>query len=106
MRELIVVSTPEKVNVLTAALVIAFAMVQTMRTLTCRSRGGQGEHNRKVLGGPAYNIRAPKHGKPRTTNLYRIWAVGTRFYMSTPLCSGTILSVIAWPWSLVWLDRH
>ena len=51
MREIMVVSTREK-NRLTAALVIALAIVQTIRTLTYCSRGGQDAHCRKVLGGP------------------------------------------------------
>ena len=95
MREIMGVSTREE-NGLTAALVIALALVQTIRALAYCSRGGQDAHNRKVLDRPAYNVGAPKRAKTRTTNLYRIWAVGTGFYISTPLSSDTILSVAAW----------
>ena len=42
------------------ALVIALAIVQTIRTLAYCSRAGQDVHKRKVLVGPAYNIPAPK----------------------------------------------
>ena len=53
MREIMGVSACEE-NGLTAALVIALALVQTIRALAYCSRGGQDAHNRKVLGGPAY----------------------------------------------------
>ena len=97
MREIGSVRLCEK-NRLTAALVIALAIVQTIRTLAYCSRVGKDVHKRKVLGGPAYNnVGAPKRAKTRTTNLYCIWAVGNQFYKSTPLCSDTILSVTAWP---------
>ena len=53
MREIMGVSFCGK-NRLTAALVIALALVQTIRALAYCSRGGEDAHNRKVLGGPAY----------------------------------------------------
>ena len=60
MREIGSVRLCEK-NRLTAALVIALAIVQTIRTLAYCSRVGKDVHKRKVLGGTAYNnVGAPK----------------------------------------------
>ena len=59
MREIMGVSLCEQ-NRLTAALVIALAIVQTIRTLAYCSRADQDVHKRKVLGGPVYNIPAQK----------------------------------------------
>ena len=75
MREIMGVSLCEKKR-LTAALVNALAIVQTIRTLAYCSRAGQHAHNRKVLGGPAYNAGAPKRTKTRTT-MHTFWPPDT-----------------------------
>ena len=92
MRERMGVSLCEK-NRLTAALVIALAIVQTIRTLAYCSRVGKDVHKRKVLGGPAYNnVGAPKQtnkGNKPTFIAFGLWATNFTYQrdcVRTPFC--------------------